>query len=82
MATKYGVTAIPRVILVDKDGTVVSTSARGPKLAQLLEQLLGPPPEGTTDDKSSSIEKPKAASDAQEAAIRAALLEKIKKVQQ
>jgi len=82
MATKYGVTAIPRVILVDKDGTVVSTSARGPKLAQLLEKLLGPPPEGTTDDKSSSIEKPNAGVDAQEAAIRAALLEKIKKVQQ
>ena len=82
MATKYGVTAIPRVILVDKDGTVVSTSARGPKLAQLLEQLLGPPPEGTTDDKSSSVEKPNAGGDVQEAAIRAALLEKIRKVQQ
>ncbi len=84
MATKYGVTGIPRVILVDKDGTVVSTSARGPKLAQLLEKLLGPPPEGseTTDDKSSSIEKPKASGGTQEAALRAALLERIKKVQQ
>ena len=34
LAVKYGVNAIPRVILVDKDGNVVSTNARGPKLAK------------------------------------------------
>jgi thiol-disulfide isomerase/thioredoxin len=82
MATRYGVTAIPRVILVDKDGTVVSTSARGPKLAQLLEKLLGPPPGGALDNKSSSTKKPKSGRDPREAALRAALLEKIKKAQQ
>lgn len=42
LAVKYGVTGIPRVILVDKEGKVVSTSARGPRLGQLLEKLLGP----------------------------------------
>jgi thiol-disulfide isomerase/thioredoxin len=45
MSRKYGITAIPRVILVDKDGKVVSTMARGPKLAELLKKLLGPPAE-------------------------------------
>jgi thiol-disulfide isomerase/thioredoxin len=43
MARKYGVTAIPRVILVDKDGQIISTAARGQKLGQLLKELLGPP---------------------------------------
>jgi thiol-disulfide isomerase/thioredoxin len=42
MARKYGITRIPRVILVDKDGKVVSTMARGEKLGELLSQLLGP----------------------------------------
>jgi thiol-disulfide isomerase/thioredoxin len=46
MATKYGINAIPRVILIGKDGNVVSTNARGPKLAELLKELLGPPAEG------------------------------------
>jgi peroxiredoxin len=55
LAVKYGVTGIPRVILVDKDGKVVSTMARGPRLGQLLEKLLGPPAEATGDNKSSSI---------------------------
>ena len=49
LAVKYGVNAIPRVILVDKDGNVVSTNARGPKLAESLKELLGPPAEGTED---------------------------------
>ena len=30
------------VILVDKEGKVVSTRARGPELGRLLEELLGP----------------------------------------
>jgi hypothetical protein len=42
MARKYGITRIPRVILVDKDGKVVSTMARGERLGELLAQLLGP----------------------------------------
>ena len=51
MARKYGITRIPRVILVDKDGNVVSTMARGERLGELLAQLLGPsdhPPVRTT----------------------------------
>ncbi len=38
----YGVWAIPTTLLVDKDGKVVSLSARGPQLQKLLEKLLGP----------------------------------------
>jgi thiol-disulfide isomerase/thioredoxin len=86
LAVKYGVNAIPRVILVDKNGNVVSTNARGPKLAESLKELLGPPAEGTEEaaaeadaDKSGSV-KPARATDAREAALRAALLEKIKQV--
>jgi thiol-disulfide isomerase/thioredoxin len=46
---KYGINAIPRVMLVDKDGNVVSTSARGPMLGELLAKLLGPPTDGKGD---------------------------------
>lgn len=42
IARRYGIAAIPRVMLVDKDGKVVSTSARGERLGELLGQLLGP----------------------------------------
>src|SRR5690242_10631097 len=40
LARKYGVTRIPRVILVDQNGKVVSTMARGERLGELLTQLL------------------------------------------
>jgi thiol-disulfide isomerase/thioredoxin len=43
MGRKYGVTGLPRVILVDQEGVVVSTMARGPNLGALLRQLLGEP---------------------------------------
>jgi thiol-disulfide isomerase/thioredoxin len=42
LARKYGITRIPRVILVDQNGNVVSTMARGERLGELLAQLLGP----------------------------------------
>ncbi len=42
LATYYGIMAIPTVMLVDKEGKVVSLNARGPKLGMLLEKLLGP----------------------------------------
>jgi thiol-disulfide isomerase/thioredoxin len=45
MAVKYGITGIPTVILIDQQGNVVSLNARGPKLGQLLEKLLGKPTE-------------------------------------
>jgi peroxiredoxin len=38
----YGVSAIPTTILVDKDGKVISLSARGGQLGSQLEKLLGP----------------------------------------
>ncbi len=41
-ATYYGIMGIPTVILVDKEGKVVSTNARGPELGKLLASLLGP----------------------------------------
>jgi thiol-disulfide isomerase/thioredoxin len=51
MGRKFGVTALPRVILVDQDGKVISTMARGENLGALLRELLGPssePSEETT----------------------------------
>jgi thiol-disulfide isomerase/thioredoxin len=43
MALKYGVIGIPRAILIDKQGKVVSMNARGPILGAELERLLGEP---------------------------------------
>lgn len=42
LAAHYGVSGIPTAILVDKEGKVVSMSARGTRLNKLLEDLLGP----------------------------------------
>jgi thiol-disulfide isomerase/thioredoxin len=44
-ADYYGVMGIPTMILVGKDGKVVSTKARGEELNKQLEALLGPPEE-------------------------------------
>ena len=41
LAVYYGVQSIPTAILVDRNGVVVSTHARGTELTQRLEQLLG-----------------------------------------
>lgn len=41
VAQHYGISAIPTVILVGKDGKVVSMKARGPELGKQLEKLLG-----------------------------------------
>lgn len=41
LAVKYGVNGIPLAILVDKEGKVVSMSARGAELTRLLEEMLG-----------------------------------------
>jgi thiol-disulfide isomerase/thioredoxin len=45
-ALHYGIFGIPAMFLVDKDGKVVSTSARGEELDRLLVELLGPADEG------------------------------------
>ncbi len=41
LAVQYGVTGIPLAILVDKEGKVISLSARGPRLAAMLQEQLG-----------------------------------------
>jgi thiol-disulfide isomerase/thioredoxin len=51
VATYYGVMGIPTVILVDREGKVVSTRARGPELGKQLAALLGPA-EPAVDEKS------------------------------
>lgn len=38
----YGIVAVPTVMLVDKDGTVITFEARGEQLTKKLEELLGP----------------------------------------
>ncbi|MCG8448978.1 MAG: TlpA family protein disulfide reductase [Pirellulales bacterium] len=43
MAVHYGITGIPRAILVDRDGTVVHMNARGTILADQLRRILGEP---------------------------------------
>ena len=40
MADRYGITGIPQCILIGADGAVISTSARGVRLARLLEEQL------------------------------------------
>jgi len=42
LVSYYGIMGIPTAILVDKEGKVVSMSARGEELATELEKLLGP----------------------------------------
>jgi len=46
LATKYGVSGIPTVILVGRDGKVVSLDVRGEKLGAALDKLFG----GTAKD--------------------------------
>ncbi len=41
-ADYYGIMAIPTVMLVDKDGKVLTFEARGSKLGERLSELLGP----------------------------------------
>ena len=45
VAKYYGVQQIPTVILVDREGVVISMDARGEELGRQLENLLGPPSE-------------------------------------
>jgi thiol-disulfide isomerase/thioredoxin len=48
MAIKYGVTGIPRCILVDQKGNVVNVNCRGPMLSTELAKLLGGQANGAT----------------------------------
>ncbi|OAM87787.1 TlpA family protein disulfide reductase [Termitidicoccus mucosus] len=40
-AVQFGIQAIPAMVLIAPDGTIVSTSARGPKLESEVRRLLG-----------------------------------------
>ena len=51
IAVRYGISGIPTAILVDQKGKVVSLNARGNKLDEKLEELLGEP-ESDSDDAS------------------------------
>ncbi len=42
LAQYYGIMAIPRAILIDKNGKVVSLQARGEELWDLLAKEIGP----------------------------------------
>jgi thiol-disulfide isomerase/thioredoxin len=60
MSTYYGIIGIPQLILVGKDGKVVSLEARGPQLGKELEKLLGPPEkkkEDKTEEKKTAPDK-------------------------
>ena len=50
MADYYGVMGIPTVILVGKDGKVVSLKARGEELWDLLGKLIGPASKAKDED--------------------------------
>ncbi len=43
LATYYGITGIPTVVLIGRDGNVVTLDARGKKLGAALERLLSEP---------------------------------------
>jgi thiol-disulfide isomerase/thioredoxin len=62
-AVRYGVDAIPFMVLVDQEGKVVALHVRGPQLEQYLVELLGPASVGekvepTTPDKPPASEQP------------------------
>lgn len=42
LAVDFGINAIPSMLLLDKEGKLVTTSARGEQLGKELETLLGP----------------------------------------
>lgn len=42
MATRYGVFGVPTLMLVGRDGKVITMDARGEQLGEHLEKLLGP----------------------------------------
>lgn len=56
VATHYGIMGIPTVILINKEGKVISLRARGPELGKLLEQELGPVTETATEAEESKVE--------------------------
>lgn len=64
LATYYGITGIPRAILVDQAGNVVSMMARGPNLEIELRKLLGEPLAVADEPKVDSAVQPASAEEA------------------
>ena len=70
MAAKYGVNAIPFLVLVGKDGKVDSLHVRGPRLKKRLTALLGEPDGAQVPDKPDAEKtKAKNASDGKTGAL-------------
>ena len=44
VAAKYGVNAIPFMVLIGRDGTITGVNLRGPALAKAVTETLGKPP--------------------------------------
>ena len=44
VAAKYGVNAIPFMVLIGRDGTIAGVNLRGPALAKAVTEALGKPP--------------------------------------
>ena len=63
MAVRYGIDGIPAAFLVNKEGKVVSTNARGEALPRLVAELLGPPPVAAEKDAGDKPADAKPASD-------------------
>ena len=40
LSTRFGIASIPAMFLIDQDGRIVSTEARGPKLEAEIKRLL------------------------------------------
>jgi thiol-disulfide isomerase/thioredoxin len=49
LSSYYGITGIPTVVLIGRDGNVITLDARGKKLGAALERLLGEPAERIGD---------------------------------
>jgi thiol-disulfide isomerase/thioredoxin len=67
LAVYYGITGIPRAILVDQAGNVVSMMARGPYLERELRKLLGEPLAVTDEPKVDDAVEPASAEEEVEA---------------
>ncbi|WP_221225452.1 TlpA family protein disulfide reductase [Aporhodopirellula rubra] len=65
IARYYGVSGIPTAILVDRDGKVVSLSARGNRLDKSLEELLGPPKKVEAPEEDEATEETEPSDDAE-----------------
>lgn len=56
LASRYGVMSIPRGVLIDRKGNVVSLDAHGDALWDLLAKEIGPPEVKKPDDEKPAIE--------------------------